>query len=221
MSIAQVTGIFIILVMAFFPGCRKNIVRDIDGNAYRSVKIGNQQWMTENLKTTRLNDGTPIPHITHYDEWAVLQSPAYSWYNNDSTGKNDYGVLYNWHTVSTGKLCPAGWHIPTQKEWFNLSMFLKVPELAGGILKETGFTHWKAPNTGATNESGFSARGSGYRSMDGSYNFITIGGFWWSSSEYMKNAWYGTLYYKTSAFNILQGGKGNGFSVRCIKDPVH
>lgn len=89
-------------------GCHTNSIKDVEGNAYKTVTIGTQVWMTENLKTTKYIDGTPIPMIQENDAWSELRTPAYSWYNNDSTeNKKTYGALYNWYSVNTNKLCPT------------------------------------------------------------------------------------------------------------------
>jgi len=99
-------------------------ITDIDGNYYTTVTIGTQVWMVENLKTTKYNDGTGIPLVTDNTVWCNLSTPGYCWYNNDETTyKNPYGALYNWHTVHTGKLCPSGWHVPTDSEWITLTSY--------------------------------------------------------------------------------------------------
>ena len=126
---------------------------DFDGNIYTTVKIGDQIWLVGNLKTTRYNDGSPIPKVADYMAWSNQAAPAYCWYNNDSlTYKPSYGALYNWYAVSTGKLCPVGWHVPTDGEWTSLTEYL------GGIivqppenLKNQVHTHWKNPNSESTN----------------------------------------------------------------------
>ena len=132
-------------------------ITDIDGNSYRTVIIGEQEWMGENLKVTRFNDGKEIPYVPEMDEWTRVTGPAYSWYDNDISNKDTYGALYNWFAVSSGKLCPAGWRIPDDSDWEVLTDFLGGLSVAGGKLKETGTSHWTLPNSGATNETGFSA----------------------------------------------------------------
>jgi uncharacterized protein (TIGR02145 family) len=136
-----------------------NTVKDIDGNVYRTVTIGTQVWMAEDLKTTHYNDGTPIPYVTDHTEWANLKSGAYCWKwsdNNDESDKNIYGAFYNWYATAE-KLCPVGWHVPTDKDWETLVDFCGGWEIAGGKLKEVGTEHWESPNIGATNEFGFTA----------------------------------------------------------------
>ncbi len=149
------------LLLFLATGCKKSNeepseIKDGDGNVYTSVKIGTQTWLSENLKTTKFNDGTPIPLVTDNNEWKNLATPGYCWYGNDeATHKNVYGALYNWHAVSTGKLCPKGWHVPSSDEIDVLDIF--IGNDVGGKLKETGTTHWRAPNTGANDQYGFRA----------------------------------------------------------------
>jgi uncharacterized protein (TIGR02145 family) len=163
--------------------------RDFQNKNYPVVQIGNQVWMAENLKTTVLNDGTRIPEVTHGNEWCQLTSPAYCWYANDSvTYSNTYGPLYNWYTVSTGKLCPEGWHVPSNEEWATLVNYVGGVEIAGAKLKEAGTDHWSSPNIGM-NSVGFSALPGGLRygivhSDSGNFVGVRESGDWWTSSEY-------------------------------------
>jgi uncharacterized protein (TIGR02145 family) len=200
------------------------IVKDIDGNEYLTVNIGNLTWMVENLKTTRYNDGTAIPLVTDNVAWNALTTPGYCWYNNDSISyKNTYGALYNWYAVNTAKLAPAGWHVATQAEWLQLVG-------SGNSLKEAGNSHW---STGGTNLTGFTALPGGFRSSTG-----FSGGYaaWWSSTKYDMNfAWYifmtsnapyvdvynkeTTVYINNKVTTVTKGLSG-GMSVRCVKgDP--
>lgn len=135
----------------------QTFIADADGNTYKIIKIGDQVWTAENLRTTRYNDGTEIPLVTDYTAWTNLTTPAYAWTNNDIGNKSVYGALYNWFAVKTCKLCPSGWHVPTDAEWTILENHLGGISVAGGKMKETGTEHWFAPNTDATNESGFTA----------------------------------------------------------------
>jgi uncharacterized protein (TIGR02145 family) len=195
-------------------------VTDIDGNVYHTITIGKQVWMVENLKTTKYNDGTSIPLITDGTVWANSTTPGYCWYNNDAaTYKTTYGALYNWYAVNTGKLCPTGWHVPTDAEWTTLTDYLGGEGVAGEKLKEAGTTHWQSPNTGATNETGFTALPGGFRSFSGAFNYFGDIGFWWSSTEYSTNdAWHRVMYYDISDVSRLNNSKSFGFSVRCLRD---
>ncbi|NLA50396.1 MAG: T9SS type A sorting domain-containing protein, partial [Bacteroidales bacterium] len=180
-----------------------------DGNYYNYplIQIGGQIWMAENLKTTKLNDNSAINYALN------VLSPAYCWYNNDeSTYKNSYGGLYNYYAVSTGKLCPVGWHIPTQDEWTILTDFSGDTSVAGGKLKETGTKHWKSPNTGATNEFGFTALpGGAYNTKFFDVNQNT---YWWSGTSGL----FYQLYYNSSSIGKNTTSWTDMFSVRCVKD---
>jgi uncharacterized protein (TIGR02145 family) len=197
----------------------EGIVTDYDNNLYNTVKIGTQAWMAENLKTTKYNDGTAIPDATDGSAWASINSPAYCWYNNDTGNKNIYGALYNWYAVNTGKLCPAGWHVPTDAEWTTLTNYLGGLSIAGGKLKESGTTHWTTPNTGATNETGFTAFPAGARYNDGVFYGVGTGGYWWCATGYdVTFAWRRLIYNNDSSVGPGNGYKEIGFSVRCVRD---
>jgi uncharacterized protein (TIGR02145 family) len=193
-------------------------VNDIDGNTYNSVKIGNQIWMRENLKTIKYNDGTSIPLVTNATTWSNQSASAYCWYNNDETAnKATYGAMYNWYAVNTGKLCPTGWHAFSDPEWNSLMAYLGSD--AGGKLKETGTTHWQSPNNGATNVSGFTALPGGYRDPGGTFFDIGYDSNWWSSTEYSTTyAYRWIIMYSGSSIPQAGSLKQGGYSVRCIKD---
>lgn len=211
-------------VMTDIPASDKTITfnflacTDGDNNNYPVVTIGTQTWMAENLKTTKYNDGTGIQLITDAILWSADISGAYCWYNNDpATYKATYGALYNWYTVNTGKLCPTGWHMPTDPEWVTLTTYMGGIAVAGGNLKETGTTHWQSPNTGAVDESGFTALPGGYRNPDGSFGFVGFYGTWWSATVGTAEiAW--RMDYSDDDFYSITVGKNPGYSVRCIKD---
>jgi uncharacterized protein (TIGR02145 family) len=194
-------------------------VTDIDGNIYHTITIGTQIWMVENLKTTRYNDGTDIYYGTP-EEWADLTSAAFCWYNDSmSVYKEPYGALYNWYAVNTGKLCPAGWHVPDNDDWNTLITYLGGEEVAGGKLKETGTIHWFDPNEGATNETGFTALPGGSRWDYETYNFINTSGYWWSTDpDDADYAWFQQIINNYSGIYGNSAYKHCGLSVRCIKD---
>jgi len=196
-------------------------VTDIDGNVYKTVTIGTQVWMAENLKTTRYRDGTSIPTATNDPSFSSINSPAYCWYNNNISNKNVYGALYNSFVVNTGKLAPIGWHVPSDYEWEILIAFLGGETVAGGKLKETGTKHWSAPNVGATDDIGFKALPGGLYLTKGEFNFICDFGEWWSSTSDLDHSGTGWSYHLSSTY-ILIGKSGSndhlGFSIRCIKD---
>jgi uncharacterized protein (TIGR02145 family) len=208
-------------------GLKAQTISDIDGNVYKTITIGNQVWMKENLKTTKYNDGKAIPLVKDDMVWKELTTPAFCWNNNDETAnKNKYGALYNWYTVNTNKLCPRGWHVPTNAEWTILTTYLGGESVAGGKLKETGTTHWESPNTGATNEKGFTALPGGSRNYAGAFNytgsnviFFRSNGCWWSSTGLSDfNAYYRRLYNSLSEVYSSLSVKQFGYSIRCMKD---
>lgn len=196
------------------------IVIDKDGNFYHSVPIGSQVWLIENLKTTRYSDNTEIPLVEDNTPWSNLQSHGYCWYNNDSTvNKASYGALYNWYAVSTGKLCPTGYHVPTDADWTTLTTHLGGEIGAGGMLKESTLDYWKTPNTGATNETLFTALPGGNRTEAG--ESLTLGsyGYWWSSTSVNQTVAYNRyMYYGSKAVTRSFVSKQYGLSVRCIKN---
>lgn len=202
------------------------LVIDMDGNIYKIVTIGTQVWMAENLKTTKYSNGDEIPDEIEGTEWLNLKTGAYCWYNNsENTYKNTFGALYNWYAVHDSRnLCPTGWHIPSENEWAILTTYLGGESVAGGKLKETGTNHWQSPNTGATNETGFSALAGGYRyyeMMGGIELFYGFGsyGCWWAITDYSSEfAWYQTLSYNSNDAFQSNDWKSNGFSVRCLRD---
>jgi uncharacterized protein (TIGR02145 family) len=212
----------------FNPNKTYGTIADIDGNVYKTIIIGTQTWMAENLKTTRYNNGTTIPYVTDDKAWLDLTTsatPAYCWYKNDTSYKTIYGALYNWYTVNTGILSPAGWHVPTDDEWDTLVNYLGGTPIAGYKLKETGTNHWSTSGSFEDNGSGFTAVPGGFRNYNASFNNIGDDGYWWSSSESIyksitpKNAWYWNLDSHLGLAN--RSGdyyKSSGFSVRCIKN---
>lgn len=211
----------ILLFILSVTALQSQTVKDIDGNVYKTVTIGTQTWMAENLKTTKFSDGTLIPLVPVNDKWQALSTPGFSWYENNATSKNSYGALYNWYTVNTGKLCPAGWHVPTDGEWTTLTNYFGTEEIAGGKLKEKGITHWESPNEGATNEVGFTALPGGNRGFNGAFGDQGGFGYWWTSSgSNTTEAWYRNLGYPGSWVRRLSfGNKHSGFSVRCVLGP--
>ncbi|MGC3977928.1 MAG: FISUMP domain-containing protein [Paludibacteraceae bacterium] len=192
--------------------------KDRDGNNYAVVKIGTQTWMAENLKTTTYKDDIDIPNITDNTAWNNLTTGAYCYYGNDATTYHTlYGCLYNWYAVNTGKLAPAGWHVPTDAEWTTLSDYLGGGDVAGGKMKST--TGWNSPNTGATNSSGFSALPSGCRTYNGSFINTNYEGTWWSSTQTtIDNAWDRVLSFGSSNMPSYVDRKYYGISIRCVKD---
>jgi len=208
--------------VTFNPSLTYGAISDVDGNTYKTIQIGNQTWMAENLRTTRLNDETLIPNVKDGKEWGDLETPGYCWYKNDASAYTTvYGAYYNWYTVNTGKLCPSGWHVPSDTEWITLTTYLGGTSIASGKLMETGNTHWLDQISVATNSTGFTALPGSSRYDDDVflgnivYFFGDLGtlGYWWSASES------GSDFMIDSGFTgIGQLSKNDGASVRCVKN---
>jgi uncharacterized protein (TIGR02145 family) len=202
---------------------KQNLLKDSEGNSYKTITIGDQVWMAENLRTTKFNDGTDILNETNATKWVKEMTPAFCWLDNDKDKSRVYGAMYNWHAVNTGKLCPVGWKIPSDEDWNKLIDFLGGVEVAGGKLKENGTSKWISPNSEATNSAGFAALPAGYRYgyFWGSGIFYELGlnGYFWTSTEYTETfSWSRTLSAKNGKVYRSVFEKNNGFSIRCIKD---
>ncbi len=221
-----------VLVAASLQAQSQPTVTDADGNVYQTKKIGDLVWITENLKTTTFNDGTPIPHITDNTKWAGLTTPGYSVQENDPDNKDIYGALYNWYAVQSGKLCPQGRRVATEEDWQKLEIAL------GMSADDAGNDSWRGTQGGQLaghtemwvkgalksavdfGDSGFHGLPAGNRLADnGLFGNLGTNAYWWSATEKESNfAWgrmlhYGSTHVIKSAFD-----KSYGFSVRCVKD---
>lgn len=207
----------------FNPDLTYGTITDIDGNNYRTIQIGDQTWMAENLKTTRLNDGTLIRLVTSESEWESESAAAICWYESDSEIYKDlFGGYYNRYAVNTEKLCPVGWHVPDKADWSELITHLGGTSAAGGKMKEHGSVHWLLPNRGATNQSGFTGMAGGCRKK----GFIQIGeiAYWWSASS--STSYWSVNYHDFYVINYIDATirlNGTteftmGSNVRCIMD---
>jgi uncharacterized protein (TIGR02145 family) len=215
------------------PNLTYGSMTDQDGNTYKTIVIGTQEWMAENLKVSHYRNGDLIPVVTNNNTWAGLSTGATCWYNNDSATYNcPYGKLYNWYAaVDARNLCPVGWHVPTDAEWNILVKQIDhvadttcfsctQSSTAGGKMKSTGIQYWLSLNTAADNSSGFSGLPGGIRGIaNGTCSFLFNYGYWWSSAQFST----------TDALNrVLYNGIGSlyrnyenmryGFSVRCLRD---
>jgi uncharacterized protein (TIGR02145 family) len=205
------------------PSKTYGTMTDQQGNVYKTIVIGTQEWMAENLKTTIYRNGDAIANVTEDAQWGDLTTGAWCYYDNDSQNDCPYGKLYNWlAVVDYRNLCPTGWHVPTDAEWTTLTNFLGG-ETGGGKLKSTGLQYWVSPNIAATNESGFSGLPGGSRNyFDGHFDDVGYDGYWWSSTEANTSsagdAWYRDLYYVDSYVSRVSGVWGRGLSVRCLRD---
>ena len=195
---------------------------DVDGNVYPTVVIGTQEWMAANLKSTRYDDGTAIPNVTDAGAWNNL-SASYCWYDNDIANKDLYGALYNWHTIyykdQQAKICPTGFYLPSSEVWQALVDTLGGSAVAGAALKEAGTAHWAAPNTGATNQSGFSALPAGYRDSDGTFKAKGQFTFGWGSDQDFI-AFVSSYWGLQDESETTLAGKSpweDGYSIRCMR----
>ncbi len=210
-------------------------VTDIDGNTYNSVQIGEQCWMKENLKTTTYKDGTPIPNVTNSIDWANLTTGAYVWYDNNINWKNSYGGLYNWFaTVDSNGLCPTGWHVSTKDEWIALTDFIggtgsphgselkscrQVDSPLGEGCNTTEHPRWNESFEYGTDIYGFSGLSGGKRRDYGEFDFFGYIAYWWAPIEgSSSDVWVGSLSNSSGHVNMYYGIKGDGFSVRCLRD---
>lgn len=214
------------MILVFISSCKKEkenvTVTDIGGNIYHTVTIGTRVWMGENLKTTKYSNGDSIGTTTPANLNISGQStPKYQWaYGGIEGNVATYGRLYTWYAVTDSRnICPTGWHVPTNDELTTLITNFGADSISGAKLKETSTTHWKSPNTGATNESGFTALPGGYRGYEGSFYYLGYTGYWWSAMESdAANAWYRGLYYNNKTVHSLSNSKKVGFAVRCLRN---
>jgi uncharacterized protein (TIGR02145 family) len=228
--------------------CGVSTITDIDGNVYNTVLIGEQCWMKENLKTTHYRNEVPIDNPIGISDWENNTTGAYAWYDNNISWKDNYGALYNWHSVNnTSGLCPTGWHVPTDVEWTQLVDYLVAqgfpnqydnPNGAGNALKScrqvnsplggdcntTEHPRWEEDTWSGNNHHGFdefsfSGLPGGSRSFNGYFNGIGGYGHWWSSTEpFSPTAWTLGVYYGYGYVLGYSYSKPNGFSVRCLRD---
>jgi uncharacterized protein (TIGR02145 family) len=216
-------------------------VYDADGNGYYSLTIGTQEWMIQNLRTTKYNDGTKITSASDNARWGKSTTGAYCYYDNTGSNEKTYGKLYNYNAVKTGKLAPIGWHIPTSSEWMTLYNYLEENKnkyegtYSNSVAKLLAFPyHWESStktgspgnNPETNNKSGFCALPGGYRSSDGEYKDVGLIGYWWSSNvdEGTESPSIFVIMYNQSGVgfgSIFWNINDYGYSVRCIKDSIN
>lgn len=228
----------------FNPDLTYGTMSDIDGNTYKTIIIGSQTWMAENLKVTHYANGSAIPYVETNSDWDALgyDDKAYCWYDNSTANRDIYGGLYTWSAAKNGEassdanpsgvqgVCPSGWHLPSESEWRVLEMYLGMSQSdveiygmrgtdQGGKLKEVDNTHWSTPNLGATNSSGFTALPGGHRSNSGIfYNLYNHTAFYSSTEKSKYDSWSRVI--KHNSAGVLRGISNGrqGTSIRCIKD---
>lgn len=204
------------------PNLSYGSITDQEGNNYKTIVIGSQEWMAENLNTTIYRNGDPITNMLPSQEWSntsLTQLGTWVSYDNDSQYDCPYGKIYNWYVVSDPRqICPAGWHVPSAVEWTNLTDYLGGAAVAGGKMKSTSLNYWLNSNQDATNESGFSGLGSGY--IYGQlFTFYGYNALYWTSSEYDTYfAYHLSLNCNVGEAYQTWSDKVDGYSIRCIKD---
>jgi len=220
LNITQIISTGANLIVA--TGANFIIPGNIIMNADPTIIICNQDWMTKNLETVVYRNGDTIPQVSNATQWANATTGAWCYYNNDSATGSVYGKLYNWYAVHDPRgLVPLGWHIPTDLEWTVLTGCLGGNAVAGGHLKDTGLLHWNSPNSGATNSSGFTAFGGGYRDATGPFNSLGFNGFWWTADSLSpNNAQYIYLYSYYEGVGRTTSSFKSGMSVRCLKNTL-
>ncbi len=208
---------FILIVLFSAMNTTFSQVTDKDGNVYKTVTIGNQVWMAENLNVTQYRNGDPIPEVQDKEEWDNLTTGAWCWYENNSANGTTYGRLYNWFAVNDPRgLAPEGWHIPSSDEWNKLTDNFGGAETAGAKLKTT--SGWDNGGNG-DNKSGFSAIPGGYRTHDGYFSNMGRNALFWTSTEFnTTNAWFRNVIGSITDVYAPNYGKDFGLSVRCVKD---
>jgi len=198
-------------------------ITDVDGNQYKTVQIGEQQWMAENLRTTKFNDGTMIPLAIDNSSWLNAGVPARCYYDNNISNAK-YGALYNWsvigqYDVNSKNVCPSGWHVSRNIDWSDLEKYLGGSDVAGGKLKEAGFLNWDSPNSDATNAALFNALPGGLRTSNGDFYWIKQRGYWWTATEQNgMDAIYRIIKYDSGEINWSYEYKKMGMSIRCVKN---
>jgi uncharacterized protein (TIGR02145 family) len=202
------------------PNLTYGNMTDQEGNVYKTIVIGTQEWTAENLKTSIYRNGDPIATNLSDTDWLNTQIGAWVFYNNDSQYECPYGKLYNWYAVSDPRhVCPTGWHEPTVGEWTILTEYLGGEAVAGGKMKTIGVDYWLSPNTSALNQSGFSGLPGGLRNGNGAIYNIGVTGNWWSSTLLEPgSAWVNYMYYQDGNTSNGTTSSQAGFSVRCLKD---
>ena len=227
-TIKSLMILFLMLNVIYAQNTKEKVqtgtVTDIEGNVYKTVKIGTQIWMAENLKVTKYQDGTSIPNVKEQEAWTYLTTGAYCYYNNDLNNRAVYGNMYNYFAVTDSrKLAPKGWHIPTKAEWETLIKFLGGD--AGGAnqkLREADYIHWvRKVRTVGNNESGFTVLPGGERWVQANRGFEQIGGqitLWTSSINISDSTRASATHINDVEAIVYSWFKGCGGYVRCIKD---
>ena len=208
--------LFVVLSYSFFGQ-----LKDRQNNSYTTQKIGNQEWMTENLRTTVFNDGSAIPFISGNKAWVETTNPAFCFYENKVENRHTFGLLYNFYTIESNKICPVGWHVPTEIDWLELICFVGDEQIAGMYLKSELL--WNENGAGL-NSFKFNALPGGGRKYTGVYDDLLKYGSWWSSTEEIalenKSDYalsFQMIYWNSNVIAWINK-KQEGYSIRCVKN---
>ena len=216
--------VFVVLSLICFTDLKAQ-VSDVDGNTYQTVIIGDQNWMAENLKTTRYATGDTIPNVINKEKWLNLTDGAWSYYKNDEKFNEVYGKLYNWYNVIDERnVCPNGWHVPSDAEWKILADFIISNGHEGreglALKSINGWNTFDGLSGNGTDDYGFHALPGGNRNINGNFSNLGKNGYWWSTSEHANpvNAWSRYLYSNNRNIMNYEDFKNYGFSIRCLQD---
>lgn len=194
-------------------------VEDIQGNVYQTIRYGDVEWMTENLKVSRYNDDTVIPVASLTNDWTDATEGKWCWYGNNQSSNAVWGKLYNKYAIDTDKLCPAGWRVPSNEDYEDFANRFGGISKAGGAMKVPGMVIWPSPNTGATNESGFSALPGGFRDFNADFRLANSNGYFWTSSSSINGEYIVLILHNAEYLGIVDWGQpSTGASVRCMRD---
>jgi uncharacterized protein (TIGR02145 family) len=199
-------------------------IKDAEGNEYKTVQIGDQVWMAENLRTSVFGNGDSIPNVKSKEKWVDLTSGAWVYYQNNPNFNPTFGKLYNWYVIEDERgICPAGFHVPTNEEWNALGAFLVdqgYTNEEGVILKaKQGWNDHETLSGNGEDKYQFGALPGGNRNLNGTFSKMGINGYWWSASvNNIVNAWCRYLYNSSSSILCYDDFKNYGFSIRCVQD---
>lgn len=200
------------------------ILKDVEGNTYKTIKIGHQVWMAENLRVKKFRNGDPILSTEATKDVSKEINPILQWsYNGDDSKVAMFGRLYTWNVVSDHRgVCPRGWHVPSDAQWSILINFLGGNEVAGGRLKNDTEDVWFSPNIDATNDVNFNALPAGCREYNGAFSYMNAMAGWWTATEDIsKHAWSKVIRSDRSTIETVGNMKNYGRSIRCIQGILH
>jgi uncharacterized protein (TIGR02145 family) len=211
-------ALVLLFIFTLFACKNPNTVTDFDGNSYQTIKIGNQTWMAENLRTTHFNNGTPIQNCTQNAHWQQTNQAAYCAYNNKS--KKEYGYLYNHYCIeNANNIAPEGWRIPKENDIRILEAYLNNNTKTGYLLKEKGYKHWLTAHNLELKNTGFNALPGGYRDNKGDFYMLQSNGYIWTQNASVEfYHWSDRIFQAFADVRREPIHQQYGFSIRCIKE---